>query len=243
MTNKIGWCDLTLNPISGCRNNCPYCYAARFAKRLAGRGGYPADDPFRPTFHPEKLDSIRKLRGKGKRVFLDSMGDWFSEGVSPAWIHRVIQVIHEKPEHYFLVLTKRPERIQKELHCVALPANLWLGVSVTCQADLWRIDAIREALPMAAHKFVSFEPLHSYIECSLHGIEWTIIGAETGNSKNKILPEQRWVSNLIDCSEAFQIPVFLKDNLRAIMPNVTPARLRLAGKQPKLRHEFPKEMF
>lgn len=65
--NSIGWCDLTINPITGCRNGCKYCYAERFAKRLAGRAGYPAEDPFQPTFHPDKLEKIRKLRGSERR--------------------------------------------------------------------------------------------------------------------------------------------------------------------------------
>ncbi len=25
---KIEWCDLVLNPVWGCENQCPYCYAS-----------------------------------------------------------------------------------------------------------------------------------------------------------------------------------------------------------------------
>lgn len=32
--NKIGWCDLTFNPVWGCLNNCEYCYARAIAKRF-----------------------------------------------------------------------------------------------------------------------------------------------------------------------------------------------------------------
>lgn len=31
---KIDWCDASWNPITGCRHNCPYCYAYNIAKRF-----------------------------------------------------------------------------------------------------------------------------------------------------------------------------------------------------------------
>ncbi|MGN0489352.1 MAG: DUF5131 family protein [Ruminococcus sp.] len=34
--SKIGWCDFTWNPVTGCRYNCPYCYARKMARRFAG---------------------------------------------------------------------------------------------------------------------------------------------------------------------------------------------------------------
>lgn len=34
--SKIEWCDYTWNPITGCRHNCPYCYARRMTARFAG---------------------------------------------------------------------------------------------------------------------------------------------------------------------------------------------------------------
>jgi protein gp37 len=210
---SISWADCCINPISGCRNSCPYCYAARFARRLAGRCGYPADDPFQPTFHPDKLDDIRKLRGKGKRIFLSSMADWFSEGMRPEWVHRIIQVVHEKPEHHFLVLTKRPERIQEMLHCIDLLPNLWMGVSVTCQADVWRIRTLAEALPSPVHKFVSFEPLHGPVDPDLCEIEWIIIGGETGNRKCRVALRRQWLEELCDKANFANVPVFLKNGM------------------------------
>lgn len=34
--SKIEWCDHTWNPITGCRHECPYCYARRMTARFAG---------------------------------------------------------------------------------------------------------------------------------------------------------------------------------------------------------------
>lgn len=33
---RIDWADMTWNPVTGCRNGCRYCYAARTARRFAG---------------------------------------------------------------------------------------------------------------------------------------------------------------------------------------------------------------
>lgn len=34
--SKIEWCDHTWNPITGCRHECPYCYARKMTARFAG---------------------------------------------------------------------------------------------------------------------------------------------------------------------------------------------------------------
>ena len=35
--SKIEWCDMTWNPITGCRHGCEYCYARRMTARFSGR--------------------------------------------------------------------------------------------------------------------------------------------------------------------------------------------------------------
>jgi len=218
---KIDWADVTINPITGCRNFgrsdiCgDYCYAARMARRLKGRFGYPADDPFRPTFHPERLQEINRKRNKTpSRIFLNSMSDWLSEGVDPEWIRQIIEAVCKNEDDVFLVLTMRPERTLEMLHCITLPENLWWGVSVTKQEDLWRIAALRDALP-AVHKFVSFEPLHGPIEClnELDLIEWAIIGAESGRRVGRIEPEFSWIDHLAATVMRAAVPLFIKDNV------------------------------
>ena len=80
--SNIEWCDFTWNFVHGCRHGCTFCYAARFAKRLAGRGSYPKKDPFQPVFDwaelekgTNQLNSIKTT----KRVFVCSMGDIFGK--------------------------------------------------------------------------------------------------------------------------------------------------------------------
>ncbi|MCK9570811.1 phage Gp37/Gp68 family protein [Candidatus Pacearchaeota archaeon] len=236
MSNPIGWCDRTINPITGCRNGCQFCYAERFAKRLKGRAGYPVDDPFRPTFHFDKLAKLTGLKGRGKRIFLDSMGDWFSHGVDRAWVWAIVDAVRDLPSHTFMVLTKRPDRMQVVLGGMIgpMPANLWFGVSVTCQADLWRIGSlISGSWP---HNFVSFEPLHGQVELDLAGIEWVIVGAQSG--PGKLAPNAEWVADICKACDLRDIPVFLKDNLL----HVVGGPLNFPPKNEPLRQEFPEEM-
>ncbi len=241
MSNPIGWCDKTINPITGCLNGCEYCYARRMAYRQAGRNGYSKDVPFKPTFHPDKLAAIYDLKGKGKRVFLDSMGDWGSIGVDFDWIATTLKAIEAKPEHTFLVLTKRPWFIEQMVNQTGIPENLWLGVSVTCQADVFRIEAMNNMLPRGSHRFISFEPLHGHVLPYLKDVEWAIIGMETGNRVNRIVPKKEWVNAIVDEAENWGIPLFLKDNLLPLS-GLTAAQLYLAGKTPNLRQELPEAM-
>ena len=224
MSKKIEWCDKTINPISGCFNGCPFCYAKGFAYRQAGMErnhpgstGYPTTgDPFRPTFHPDKIRQILNLGGRPKRIFLDSMADWFSPGVELEWIRQVIDAVKRKPEHTFLVLTKRPDRIGEMLDGIDVPGNLWLGTSITTQGDLERVEWLKKQV--SGHRFLSIEPLHGPIDAKLEGIDWVIVGAETGRRKGKIKPKPEWVEAIRGEAERLGIPLFLKNNIRQYLP-------------------------
>jgi protein gp37 len=196
------------------------------ANRLRGRAGYPKDDPFRPTFHPDKSKQILKLKG-GERVFLDSMGDWFSRGVSVEWVERVVNTIHRhndickalhRPCSQFFVLTKRPQEYHMMLrYPSSRPSNLWIGASVTSRSDYDRIRQIKKIMPP---RFISFEPLLDQIvlnrsERSLVGIGWVIIGAETGNRKGRIVPKEEWIVELMESARKAGIPVWMKNNLKS----------------------------
>jgi len=36
LKTKIEWCDSTWNPVTGCRHECPYCYARHLTQRFGG---------------------------------------------------------------------------------------------------------------------------------------------------------------------------------------------------------------
>lgn len=120
---KIEWAEKVWNPVTGCKKispGCQNCYAERMANRLQGRCGYPLEEPFRVTLHPERLDEPLRWR-KPSMVFVCSMGDLFHEGISESFISSVFYAMQVARQHAFLVLTKRPARMAEFLdrwtHC------------------------------------------------------------------------------------------------------------------------------
>ncbi len=108
----------TWNPVTGCSKTsagCQNCYAERMAKRLRGRYGYDADEPFKVTLHPDRLSEPLKWR-KPQMVFVCSMGDLFHEDVPDDYIHHVYDVMETAKQHTFIVCTKRPERLVPVLY-------------------------------------------------------------------------------------------------------------------------------
>lgn len=115
MPTKIEWCDEVWNPVTGCTpisEGCQNCYAKRMATRLAGRFGYPADEPFRVTLHEERLSEPKGWK-KPRRVFVCSMADIFHEAVPDEFIDRIWDIMWEHSQHTFLILTKRVDRMVK----------------------------------------------------------------------------------------------------------------------------------
>ena len=51
----------------------------------------------------------------------------------------------------------------------------------------------------------------------LTGIEWIVIGTETGHRKGKAVSKPEWVWNLTHQAHALGIPVFMKEDLLPIM--------------------------
>jgi len=103
----------TWNPVTGCSpvsEGCAHCYAKRMAKRLAGRFGYPRDDPFRVTLHPDKLE--QPLHWKAPRlIFVCSMSDFFHPAIPFEYQNAILRVIRQCPQHTFMILTKRAEQL------------------------------------------------------------------------------------------------------------------------------------
>jgi protein gp37 len=222
MSNQstIEWTDATWNPVTGCSKvspGCAHCYAEKLAlTRLAGRNGYPGL-PWTPTnaarnviLHPDRLQLPTRWR-QPRRVFVNSMSDLFHELVPDPYVRQVFDVMARCPQHEFQVLTKRPERML-ELHRLwtdhhgVLP-NVWLGTSI--ENDRWtaRADALR-AVP-AAVRFISAEPLLGPLpSLDLAGIDWLIVGGESGPGHRAIDPD--WVRDLRDRATATDVAYFFK---------------------------------
>lgn len=191
MSTKIEWVvnpdgsqGKSWNPVTGCTKispGCKHCYAERMSKRLAGRCGYPADEPFKVTYHHNRLEEPLRWR-KPQNVFAVSMGDLFHEDVPDEYINQVFAVMALCPQHTFRVLTKRPKRMCQymadnnyiELNGVnigqfpPLP-NVWLGVTAENQEQADKRIPLLLQTP-AAVRFVSVEPMLGPVD--LGGLSW-----------------------------------------------------------------------
>ena len=91
------------------------------------------------------------------------------------------------------------------------------GVTVTRSSEKRRIDDLKKNIK-ARHYHVTFEPLFDDIgEIDFEGIDWIVIGTETGNRKGKSYSRPEWVLSIAEQAKAHGIPVFMKEDLLPIM--------------------------
>ena len=163
---KIEWADRTWNPVTGCTpisEGCENCYASRMAKRLVGRCGYSADEPFRVTLHPDRLEQPLRWE-KPQRIFVCSMGDLFHPDIPIEFVAEVFDVMaswklkcrkkeceHDElcwhdPGHTYMILTKRPQRIAETFEkMIEHVGRHWPGdmaLNVSLEVDDWPLPNV-----------------------------------------------------------------------------------------------------
>ena len=95
--------------------------------------------------------------------------------------------------------------------------SAWFGTSVTSSKEKYRIQEIRKTVT-AKHYHATFEPMFDEVGMvDLTGIEWIVIGTETGHRKGKAVSKPEWVWNLTHQAHALGIPVVMKEDLLPIM--------------------------
>lgn len=173
-----------------------------------------------------------------QRVFCASQADWLDDEVPIQWLADLLDLISSTPYLDWQLLTKRPENFWSRLrearayglnncpgayglvtswfgkgdHHGKIPKNIWIGVSVENQAMADERIPLLQEIP-AGVRFLSCEPLLESVNFNLSGIDWVIVGGESG-------PEARpcsvnWIRTVIGgCtfhrSTAFPVAVFVK---------------------------------
>lgn len=171
---------------------------------------------FDPTFHRYRLDEPRRWE-KPRNIFVCSMADLFGDWVPLEWIQQVFEACEAAPQHRYLFLTKNPKRYMELKLNGKLPKQHWYGTSVTRKDD-------RDFFAPGYNTFVSIEPILESFSDEKHAAyrqmvqPWVILGAETGNRKNKIVPKKEWITELVDYYSKFgYTKFFMKDSLRSLM--------------------------
>lgn len=192
-TTKIEWTDKTWNPITGCTKfsaGCVHCYAETMSRRLFAMGVEKYANEFNLTLHESCLDEPLAWK-KAHNIFVCSMSDIFHESVPFEFVDKIMQTILHTPQHRYQILTKRVERMVEYFSIRQVPVNVWVGVTVEAGSSKSRIDQLRK-IPATVH-FLSCEPLlESLGELNLDGVEWVIVGGESGPKARPMQEEWVW---------------------------------------------------
>jgi protein gp37 len=155
------------------------------------------------------------LEGCRRLIFVSDMGDAFSRSSDFGFLKQNVISEITSPQgqrHFWLWLTKRPQtmaRFGEEIG--GFPDNVCAMTTITGPDTLYRLDHLRR-IP-AKVKGVSAEPVWERIDPSrlnLTGIDWLILGGESGR-KDVVRPfDLSWARELRDhCAEA-GVAFFLK---------------------------------
>jgi protein gp37 len=113
--------------------------------------------------------------------------------------------------HVYQVLTKRSSLLMRYLRRRygqgPAPGHIWLGVSVEDRINAVRLKHLKAA--QAAVKFVSFEPLLASVgQVDLKGIDWAIVGGESGPRARPMA--QEWAVEIRDQCKRDKVAFFFK---------------------------------
>lgn len=183
---------------------------------------------FNPTLHRHLLKQP-EVWHEPRVIFVCSMADLFGAWVPDEWIDEVFKACEEAPQHTYLFLTKNPSRYCQLDDAGKLPhkENWWFGSTWTKPGNCIFTGGV------GTNTFVSIEPLLAEPDI-IHGtgvFDWMIIGAETGNRKEKVIPKKEWIEKLCWAADnQANCPVFMKDSL-----------IPIVGEE-NMRREFPAAM-
>jgi protein gp37 len=200
--SSIEWTQATWNPTTGCNkisSGCQHCYAEIMSRRLQSMHIEKYQNGFDLTLHPETLNIPYEWK-KPKVIFVNSMSDLFHKDVPIEFIQRVFKVMNDCSHHTFQVLTKRGDILEKYWKQLSWTPNIWMGVSIENQDMDWRTECLRRT--GAQIKFLSCEPLLGALpNLNLKGIDWVIVGGESGHKARQIKAE--WVLDIRNqCTDA-----------------------------------------
>lgn len=151
------------------------------------------------------------LNGLPRIVFLNDMGDTFTESLPLFWLAPSLARMARLP-FIFLLLTKRTNRMRLFSEAHPFPDNFWLLASVTSAATADRIGNLAH-VQGGSLRGISYEPALGPVDFRPYfGLaarpEWIIAGGESGNGA--IAPSPQWFRAVRDHCGAAGVPYFFK---------------------------------
>lgn len=209
---KIEWANHTLNFWIGCVEvsaECDNCYARQLSQRY-GWAEWGRDTKRYLTSHTTRNKAYRwnhlaEQAGKRHRVFVNSLSDTLDPEVPQEWRDEIVATAAVTRNLDYLILTKRPQFISKLLPFIS--TNMWGGTTVGVRSSLPRIQHLRNSnFPV---KFLSIEPLLEDLgELDLTGINWVIVGGESGAKKRPF--DAGWARSIRDQCKQQNVAFFMK---------------------------------
>ena len=211
--------DRCWNPVFGCSGRfagCDQCYAQAL---MARRG----EHDFRHVCI-NKRQLFKSFDKTGQLIAVCTQSDLFQgAGEANQWlVDTVLAKCDANRQNNYLILTKFASNMLAYLNDDGLLERLngkhlepfsfghiAFGVSVCCQDDLHRLGELRNASHIV-HRFVAFEPVLEHIPIApadLKGMEWVIVGAETGECPYPC--KQEWLEEIVGVATSLNIPVFV----------------------------------
>ena len=216
--DAIEWAQWSWNPVTGCKHECPYCYAREIAlsERMKKSSIYPFG--FEPTFRSQALNApqltgVPKQSAEDTRyrnVFTCSMADLFGQWVPRDWIEAVMLAMRGAPQWNFLCLTKFPHRLTE----LTIPDNAWVGTTVDMQARIAHAEKAFANVNCKV-KWLSVEPMIEPLRFNNIGLfNWVVIGGASSTKETpQWQPPYRWIEALVKQCDDAGVPVYMKSNL------------------------------
>ena len=219
-STDIAWCDSTINLWIGCTQispACDDCYAMAWAARFKIPWNAPprrtADTSWKKIeSYQRHADLFRSIHGRRRRVFINSLSDFFDNQADPAWRKEACWRMKDAKDVTFILVTKRPQNVLKLAPMWWMyggwPENVWLLTTVENQVEAdRRIPLLIDAAKRLGIRTIglSMEPLLERIRIGterLACLNWIIFGGESG--KNARPMSNFWVESLLDLAMAIE---------------------------------------
>jgi protein gp37 len=221
---------MTENPsqiVIGVINSRCKCYAGHLHSRYSSSKGY-ADNFDRLERFPGRMKTAAGwndlsgkprpgkswLDGLPRTIFVSDMGDSFAGDVDYQYLKTEVvdNALSEKgSRHIWLWLTKRPTRMaafSDWIQEVGLnwPDNLVAMTTVTSSLTINRVQQLQRV--RCRHRGLSVEPLWGQVELPLEGIDWVIVGGESGTEARAF--DLEWARSLRVQCERVETAFFVK---------------------------------